>query len=70
MLLSAAGMFFGYRQARAASMLRAVNIARFVKSGPLGVVRSDSLVALHPRTSDAVADEQPRRTKRHLESVA
>ncbi len=68
-LLSVAGMFFGYRQARAASMLRAVNITRFVKSGPLGVVRSGSLVALHPRPSD-VADEQPRRTKRHLESVA
>ena len=66
-LLSAAGMFFGYRQARAASMLRAVNIARFVKSGPLGVVRSGSLVVLHPRTSPS-ADEQPRRT--HVESVA
>ncbi len=40
LLLSAAGMFVGYRQARAASMLRAVGIARFVKAGPLGVVRS------------------------------
>jgi hypothetical protein len=68
-LLCAAGMFFGYRQARAASMLRAVGIARFVKSGPLGVVRSGGLVALHSRTSNA-GEEQPRRTKRHLESVA
>ncbi len=69
LLLSAAGMFVGYRQARAASMLRAVGIARFVKSGPLGVVRSGSLVAVHPRTSNA-GEEQPRRAKRHLESVA
>jgi len=69
LLLSAAGMFVGYRQARAASMLRAVGIARFVKSGPLGVVRSGSLVAVHRRTSIA-GEEQPRRTKRHLESVA
>ena len=60
LLLSAAGMFVGYRQARAASMLRAVGIARFVKSGPLGVVRSGSLVAVHPRTSNA-GEEQPRR---------
>jgi hypothetical protein len=68
-LLSAAGTFVGYRQARAASILRAVSIARFVKSGPLGVVRSGSFVALRPRMSRP-ADEQPRHTKRHLESVA
>jgi len=52
-LLCAAGMFIGYRQARAASMLRAVGTARFVKSGPLGVVRSGGQVAVHPRTSRA-----------------
>ena len=69
LLLSAAGMFVGYRQARAASMLRAVGIARFVKSGPLGVVRSGGLVAVRPRMSNA-GEEQARRTKRHLESVA
>ena len=53
LLLSLAGMFVGYRQARAASMLRAVGIARFVKAGPLGVVRSGGLVALHARSSTA-----------------
>jgi hypothetical protein len=68
-LLTVAGMFVGYRQAKAASMLRAVNITRFVRSGPLGVVRSGGLVALHHRSSHT-ADEEPRRTKRHLESVA
>jgi hypothetical protein len=50
-LLGAAGTFVGYRQARAASILRAVGIARFVKAGPLGVVRSGGLVAVHSRTS-------------------
>jgi hypothetical protein len=48
-LLGAAGTFVGYRQARAASVLRAVGIARFVKAGPLGVVRSGGLVAVHTR---------------------
>jgi hypothetical protein len=68
-LLGAAGMFVGYRQARAASMLRAVGIARFVKSGPLGVVRSGGLVAVHSRASHR-ADDRPGRTSRHLETVA
>lgn len=69
LLLSAAGMFVGYRQARAASMLRAVGIARFAKSGPLGVVRSGSLIAVHPRPSRAVRP-QPSRTSGLLEPVA
>ena len=42
-------------------MLRAVGIARFVKSGPLGVVRSGSLVAVHPRTSNAGEDSRAAR---------
>jgi hypothetical protein len=68
LLLSVAGMFVGYRQARAASMLRAVGIARFVKAGPLGVVRSGGLVALHARPSPT-ARPQSTRTRGHLESV-
>ena len=60
LLLSAAGMFVGYRQARAASMLRAVGIARFAKSGPLGVVRSGGLVAVHARPSRALRRQPPR----------
>ena len=59
-LLSAAGMFVGYRQAKAASILRAVGIARFVKAGPLGVVRSGGLVALHARPSSAQRRQAPR----------
>jgi hypothetical protein len=69
LLLSAAGMFVGYRQAKAASMLRAVGIARFVKAGPLGVVRSGGLVALHARPSSA-ARPASRRTSGVLETVA
>jgi len=69
LLLSLAGMFVGYRQARAASMLRAVGIARFVKAGPLGVVRSGGLVARHARSSTAPRPET-RRARGFLESVA
>jgi hypothetical protein len=69
LLLSLAGMFVGYRQASAASMLRAVGIARFVKAGPLGVVRSGGLVALHARPSTAARPES-HRSRPVLESVA
>ncbi len=68
-LLGAAGTFVGYRQAKAASVLRAVGIARFVKAGPLGVVRSGGLVAVHSRTSRADRG-QSRRPAAKLESVA
>lgn len=68
-LFGAAGTFVGYRQARAASMLRAVGIARFVKAGPLGVVSSGGLVALHARPSPA-ARQHPSRTRDLLETVA
>ncbi len=69
LLLAAAGMFVGYRQARAASMLRAVGIARFSKAGPLGIVRSGGLVAVHARPS-RTARREPPRTRDLLESVA
>jgi hypothetical protein len=67
-VVSGAGTMVGYRQARAAMMLRAVGIARFVKTGPLGVVRAGSLVALHSRSSRAAA-RKPGPGDR-LESVA
>ena len=51
LIISAAGLAVGYRQAKAAATLRAVGIARFARLGPLGVVRSGSLVAVHPRAS-------------------
>jgi hypothetical protein len=67
-VVSGAGTMVGYRQARAAMILRAVGIARFVKAGPLGVVRAGSLVALHSRSSRAAA-RKPAPGDR-LESVA
>jgi hypothetical protein len=67
-LLGAAGTFLGYRQARAASVLRAVGIGRFVKAGPLGVVRSGGLVAVHTRPAGP-GRRQSRGTAK-LDSVA
>ena len=69
LIIGATGMMVGYRQAKAASMLRAVGIARFVRAGPLGVVRSGSLVVLHPRASRADR-RQPSRVASLLERVA
>jgi hypothetical protein len=49
LIICAAGMRVGYRQAKAALTVRTTGIARFARQGPLGVVRSGSLVALHQR---------------------
>ena len=49
-ILTAAGVRVGYRQAKAGSALRTAGIARFAGPGPLGVVRSGSLVVIRPRT--------------------
>jgi hypothetical protein len=43
-----AGMHIGYRQAKAGRALRRSGIAHLAASGPIGVVRSGSLVALRP----------------------
>jgi hypothetical protein len=45
----AAGMHIGYRQAKAGRALRTSGIAHLAASGPIGVVRSGSLVALRPQ---------------------
>jgi hypothetical protein len=44
-----AGMHIGYRQAKAGRALRTSGIAHLAASGPIGVVRSGSLVALRPQ---------------------
>lgn len=49
---TAAGVRIGYRQAKARMALRASGIARFAVGGPVGVVRSGTLVALRPRTAN------------------
>lgn len=74
LVVCAAGIRVGYRQAKAGLALRASGIARFAGAGPLGVVRSGSLVALRqrargPRTARAVCPEAAR-SARALEPVA
>ena len=49
LFLTLAGVRIGYRQAKAGFALRAAGIARFARPGPLGVVRSGSLVVVRPR---------------------
>jgi hypothetical protein len=51
LIICAAGMRVGYRQARAAFAVRSTGIARFARQGPIGIVRSGSMVALHPRSA-------------------
>jgi hypothetical protein len=61
LIICAAGIRFGYRQAKAALAVRTTGISRFARQGPLGVVRSGSLVAVpswRPRTLRAVRPEQ------------
>jgi hypothetical protein len=43
-IFTAAGVRVGYRQAKAGSALQPPGIARFARAGPLGVVRSGSLI--------------------------
>jgi hypothetical protein len=63
LIVCAAGMRVGYRQAKAAMVARNSRIARFAIGGPLGVVRTGSMIALRrPRglrsatTSQAALD--------------
>jgi len=48
-ILTLAGVRIGYRQAKAGFVLRTAGITRFAGPGPLGVVRSGSLVVVRPR---------------------
>jgi hypothetical protein len=63
LIVCAAGMRVGYRQAKAALAVRTTGISRFARQGPLGVVRSGSLVTLHPRSS-VPRHSRPRRVVR------
>ena len=51
MTTCAAGIRVGYRQAKAGSALPDTKISRFIGSGPIGVVRSNSQVQLRSRPS-------------------
>lgn len=54
LIVTGAGVRFGYRQAKAGLALRMAGIARFAGSGPIGVVRSGSLVYVRPRALHVV----------------
>jgi hypothetical protein len=69
LIVCAAGVRLGYRQAKAGLAVQATAIARFAGSGVLGVARSGSLVALRPRTSHVVAPHA-RPPTRLLDQVA
>jgi hypothetical protein len=49
LIICALGMRIGYRQAKTLFEVRRAGIASFAGPGPLGVVRSGSLIALSPR---------------------
>ena len=60
LIICAIGMRFGYRQAKALLAVRRAGIACFAGPGPLGVVRSGSLIALRPRASRVVRPQAAR----------
>jgi len=60
LIVMAAGVRVGYRQAKASLALRVSGIARFAGPGPLGIVRSGSLITLHHRGSRRERPDAPR----------
>jgi len=70
-ILTAAGVRIGYRQAKAGFVLRTAGIAGFARpgAGPLGVVRSGSLVVIRPRAAH-VARARASSTGSLLDKVA
>jgi hypothetical protein len=69
LIVCAAGVRLGYRQAKAGLALQATAMARFAGSGVLGVARSGSLIALRPRALRVVAPH-PGLPTRLLDQVA
>jgi hypothetical protein len=63
LIVCAAGIRIGYRQAKATLMVRASGIARFAGSGPVGVVRSGALIALRPRPARVTGPVASRATR-------
>jgi hypothetical protein len=54
LIICAAGMRIGYRQAKALMEVRRAGIASFAGPGPLGVLRTGSLIAMRRRSSRVV----------------
>ena len=62
LIITGAGMRIGYRQAKFSFAMRSSGLARYVRPGPLGVVRSGGLIAVRTR--------QGTRAQRFLEKAA
>jgi hypothetical protein len=60
LIICALGVRIGYRQAKALLEVRRAGIASFAGPGPLGVVRSGSLIALRPRALGVRSDRASR----------
>ena len=71
LVICALGIRIGYRQAKAGWAVHVAGIGRFAGAGPLGVVRSGSMVALHV-SRGARAEQKPalRLVDRSLERAA
>jgi len=54
LIVTGAGARLGYRQAKAELALRTAGVNRFARSGPIGVVRSGSMVYVRPRALHVV----------------
>lgn len=52
-MMTGAGVHVGQRQAKAGFAMRVSGIARFAPSGPMGIVRSGSIVAVHRKATGA-----------------
>lgn len=71
LVICALGVRIGYRQAKAGWAIHVAGIGRFAGSGPLGVVRSGSMITLHmPRTATARKSAQLRLVDRSVDQAA
>ena len=69
--ISATGVRIGYRQANAGAALRATGLLRFAAGGPIGVVRSDSMVSVRVRPQpSARSAPQPVQLRVVVDNVA
>jgi hypothetical protein len=70
LIICALGVRVGYRQAKALFEVRRAGIACFAGPGPLGVVRSGSLIALRPRVLGVRPDRALRIVRPHTSRAA
>jgi hypothetical protein len=70
LIICLAGMRIGYRQAKALMEVRRAGIASFAGPGPLGIVRSGSLIAMRPRGSRVVRRNASLAACRPIEQAA